>query len=94
MGPQRVEEIRRRLVETFHPVRLEIEDQSQLHAGHAGARSSGGGHYVVTIIAQSFTGKTQLERHRLVYDALRDLMARDIHALSVRAASPQEQAET
>ena len=91
MASQRVEEIRRRLTEAFHPVRLEVEDQSHLHAGHAGARESGGGHFVVSIIADAFAGKTPIQRHRMVYDALRDMMVRDIHALSVRAAGSAEE---
>jgi BolA family transcriptional regulator, general stress-responsive regulator len=81
----RVQEIRRRLTEAFSPTRLEIIDQSHLHAGHAGARATGGGHFVVTIASPGFAGKTPVQRHRMVYDVLGDLMAREIHALSLRA---------
>lgn len=81
----RADEIRRRLNEAFAPTRLEVVDQSHLHAGHVGSRSSGGGHFIVTIAAAAFAGKTPTQRHRMVYDALRDLMQERIHALSIRA---------
>jgi BolA protein len=78
--------IRRQLITAFQPDELEIIDESHLHAGHVGARE-GKGHYRVRIIADSFAGKTALQRHRMVYAALGDLMKTDIHALSVSAAS-------
>ena len=68
---------------------VEIEDQSHLHAGHAGA-ASGGGHYEVTIVASCFKGLNALARHRLVYEAVGDLMDKEIHALSIQAYSAQE----
>jgi len=68
---------------------VEIEDQSHLHAGHAGA-ASGGGHYQVTVIASCFKGLNTLARHRLIYDALNDLMKKEIHALSIQAYSEDE----
>ena len=85
MESQRAQEIRRRLTEVFAPSRLEVVDQSHLHAGHAGARETGGGHFQVTIVAAVFTGKTPIQRHRMVHDALRDMMPSHIHALSIRA---------
>jgi|TARA_B100000315_G_scaffold252027_1_gene287953 BolA protein len=68
---------------------VEIEDQSHLHAGHAGA-ASGGGHYQVTVIANCFNGLNTLARHRLIYDAVDDLMKKEIHALSIQAYSEDE----
>ena len=68
---------------------VEIEDQSHLHAGHAGA-AGGGGHYEVTIVASCFKGLNTLARHRLVYEAVGDLMKKEIHALSIRAYSVEE----
>ena len=68
---------------------VEIEDQSHLHAGHAGA-ASGGGHYEVTIVASCFKGLNALARHRLVYEAVGDLMDKEIHALSIQAYSSEE----
>jgi BolA protein len=86
----RVEEIEHKLKAALAPLKLEIEDESHKHAGHAGARESGGGHFVVTIVSPKFAGKGLLERHRLVYDALGDTLRREIHALSIRALSPEE----
>ncbi|MEC9079093.1 MAG: BolA family protein [Pseudomonadota bacterium] len=68
---------------------VEIEDQSHLHAGHAGA-AGGGGHYEVTIVASCFKGLNTLARHRLVYGAVGDLMKKEIHALSIQAYSAEE----
>jgi BolA protein len=75
----------------FSPERLEIEDESARHAGHAGA-ASGGGHYRVVIVAAAFRGRSLLERHRLVYAALGELLGGDVHALSIRALAPGEPA--
>ncbi len=68
---------------------VEIEDQSHLHAGHAGA-AGGGGHYEVTIVASCFKGLNTLARHRLVYEAVGDLMKKEIHALSIQAYNTEE----
>ena len=68
---------------------VEIEDQSHLHAGHAGA-AGGGGHYEVTIVASCFKGLNTLARHRLVYEAVGGLMKKEIHALSIQAYSAEE----
>ena len=68
---------------------VEIEDQSHLHAGHAGA-AGGGGHYEVTIVASCFKGLNTLARHRLVFEAVGDLMKKEIHALSIQAYSAEE----
>lgn len=86
----RVAQIEQRLRTALAPQRLEIVDDSAKHAGHAGARESGGGHYNVTIVSAAFAGKNLIERHRLVYGALGELMHKDIHALSLQALSPDE----
>ncbi len=83
----RVEQIRARLSAALSPVSLEIEDDSHLHAGHAGARG-GGGHFTVHIVSAAFEGKPPLARHRLVFDALGDMMQKEIHALSIKASTP------
>ena len=80
--------IEARLREAFAPDELEVVDDSAAHAGHAGAQG-GGGHYSVTIVSPRFQGHGPLARHRLVYDALKELM-RDVHALSIRALTPDE----
>jgi BolA protein len=86
---ERVAMIQTRLERALAPVRLEIIDQSLEHAGHPGA-ARGGGHFQVTVISDRFRGLTPLERHRLVYAALADLMSREIHALSIQALTPDE----
>lgn len=82
-----VSQLRERLA-ALHPLRLEIENQSHLHAGHAGARE--GGHYRLTIVAAAFAGKNTVARHRLVYEAVGDLMHGRIHALAIQALAPEE----
>jgi BolA protein len=86
---ERVAQIEERLRAALAPQRLVIEDESAKHAGHAGARD-GGGHFDVTIVAAQFAGKSLLQRHRLVYDALGEAMRKDIHALSIHALTPDE----
>jgi BolA protein len=83
----RIEQIRAGLA-PLQPVRVEIEDDSHMHAGHAGART--GGHYRLTIISPQFIGKTTLERHRMIYSALHEMMQHGIHALNIRAYAPDE----
>jgi len=85
----RPNEIRRRLEQALAPESLEIVDDSAQHVGHAGAQG-GGGHYTVTIVSPSFDGHSPVERHRLVYRALGELMGRDIHALRINAYTPNE----
>lgn len=82
-------ELIRQKLSVLEPVRIEIVDESARHAGHAGAKS-GGGHYLLTIVSSKFAGKSALERHRLIYAALREMMHKNIHALSVKAYTPEE----
>lgn len=77
------------LEEAFVPATLEVVDDSHRHAGHAGARD-GRGHFGVDIVSDAFAGMAPLARHRAVYAALGDMMATDIHALSIRARTPDE----
>ena len=79
--------IRERLA-AFEPVRVDIQDDSERHRGHAGAKE--GGHFRLTIVSTAFEGQSTLARHRLVHSALADLMQRGIHALSVVAVTPTE----
>jgi BolA family transcriptional regulator, general stress-responsive regulator len=81
---QRVDAIRAALERALSPSLLEIRDDSHRHAGHAGARD-GRGHFHVEIAATAFAGQSPLQRHRAVYAALGELMATDIHALSIDA---------
>ena len=89
IGEVRVERIRNALVAAFAPQSLEIRDDSHRHAGHAGARD-GRGHFHVELTSAAFAGLAPLARHRAVYAALGDLMQTDIHALSIRARTPDE----
>ena len=72
------------------PSRLDLIDESALHAGHAGARAEGESHFRMLIVTAMFTGKSRLERQRMVFAALADLMRTDVHALSITALSPEE----
>lgn len=81
------DELNKRL-QTLAPVKLEITDESHLHAGHAG--NTGGGHFNVLIVSEQFAGLLPLKRHRLVFDAVGDLMQKHIHALSIQAKTPAE----
>ncbi|WP_374337742.1 BolA family protein [Methyloversatilis sp.] len=71
------------------PSVLELTDESHLHAGHAGSRS-GGRHYRLSIVSEQFVGQRTMERHRIIYAALGQLMQQDIHALSIVARAPGE----
>ncbi len=81
VASERMARIRACLETALAPTRLELIDDSHLHAGHAGARQ--GGHFTVRVAAPAFAGKRPLECHRLIYGALGELMQTDIHALSI-----------
>ena len=81
-------EIEQRLRAALHPTRIEVQDDSAQHAGHAGARE--GGHYTVRLTSARFAGLTRVARHRLVYDALGPLGPQRVHALAIEARAPDE----
>lgn len=85
----RIEKIRLAIESSLKPSSLDIIDQSHRHAGHAGARD-GRGHFDVSVVSELFQGKLPLARHRLVFAAVGNLMETDIHALSIKAFSPDE----
>ena len=85
----RVASIREKLQQALAPERLDVTDDSHLHAGHAGA-AAGGGHFSVYVVSAGFRGRSTLERHRLVYQAVADMMPADVHALSIKARTPEE----
>ena len=85
-----VEQAMRQRLAALQPVNLELRDESNEHAGHAGARPSGGSHWQLTIVSEAFRGKNAVARHRMVYEALGDLMKRDIHALKIEAFAPEQ----
>lgn len=89
----RVALIRELLTRTLAPLHLEVVDDSAKHAGHAGA-AGGAGHYRVDVLSEKFRGLPALARHRLVYEALRNLIPHQIHALSIEAHAPGERVST
>lgn len=89
MSAADTEALMRQRLASLEPEAVEIADESALHAGHAGARA-GGGHYQLTIVSKRFAGLDALSRHRLVYQALGELMGSRIHALSIQAYAPGE----
>lgn len=82
-----VEDIRARLIDALHPQSLEVIDEGHLHIGHAG---EGSGHFRVRIVSAAFTGKSMIQRHRLVYAALGNLIGHGIHALAIEARAANE----
>lgn len=83
--------LKTKLTEAFCPHRLDIRDQSHKHAGHAEAQAHGGSHFDVVLVSDKFEGLGKIQRHRLVYDALRDEMAPGgVHALQMKLYTPQE----
>ena len=85
-----VEEAMRARLAALGPSVLELHDESAQHAGHAGSRPSGGSHWQLTIVSEAFRGRNPVARHRMVYEALGDLMERDIHALKIEASAPEQ----
>lgn len=82
--------IEARLAEAFAPTSLMVEDESHLHAGHAGWREGGGTHMRVQVVSQEFAGKSRVERHRMVNAALAPAFDRGLHALAITARAPGE----
>jgi len=87
----RVERIQALLQAALTPAECAVDDESHLHAGHAGA-ASGGGHYRLRLVSTRFEGLSKVARHRLVYDALHEMMPQDIHALAMTLLTPGEAA--
>jgi BolA family transcriptional regulator, general stress-responsive regulator len=97
-----VESAMRARLAVLNPARIELRDESAQHAGHSGARPSGGSHWQLTIVSDAFRGKNAVARHRMVYEALAvarhrmvyealgDLMKSDIHALKIEALAPDQ----
>ncbi len=81
--------IKRKLSASLAAIHVEVLDESDRHAGHAGARG-GGGHYALIVVSDAFEGRPSLERHRLVYAALSEEMSVSIHALALRTLTPAE----
>jgi BolA protein len=88
-SPTRAERLEARLRSALQPSELQVVDDSHLHAGHAGA-AGGHGHFTVHLVSERFSGLPVVRRHRLVYEAVGDMMTTDIHALSIQALAPGE----
>jgi BolA protein len=89
LSTTRSEKLAARLRAALDPSDLEIIDDGHRHAGHAGA-ADGRGHFTVIVVSERFRGLPVIRRHRLVYEAVGDLMATDVHALSIQALAPGE----
>ena len=87
MSEERIEMIKEGLI-TLEPLDIKIEDEGHLHVGHAGAKS--GGHFKLYIVSECFKDMTHIDRHKLIYKTLSDLMRTEIHALSINAKAPSE----
>jgi stress-induced morphogen len=86
---ERLAEITARLEATFSPESLQVDDESHLHAGHEGAKD-GRGHFRVLVISDKFQDQSPIKRHRMIYQAMGDMMQSDIHALTIEAFTPDE----
>lgn len=82
--------IMEKLTEAFEPEALDVVNESHLHAGHAGSPGTGESHFAVKVVSSAFTGKSRLERHRMVNDVLAEELSGNIHALALSALSPEE----
>ena len=87
MSAEKLERIRALLTEALAPVQLDVLDEGHKHAGHAG---EGKGHFFARIVSPAFAGKNPIQRHRMVYAALGDMMPDGIHALAIDAKAPGE----
>lgn len=85
----RIDELQRRIAGALGADVVEVQDDSAKHRGHAGARG-GAGHYTVVVVASRFDGMGRVDRHRAVYDAVGDMIPHQVHALAVRAYTPEE----
>ena len=85
--------IRSKLTDALAPARLDIFDESHLHAGHAGEREGGESHFRVEIVSQAFAGKSRLERQRMIYGLLSDEIDAGLHALAMVTLTPEEDGE-
>ena len=89
-GVHPVERAMRERLAVLAPTKLDLRDESGQHAGHAGSRPSGGTHWQLVIVSDAFRGKSTVARHRMVYEALGDLMKGEIHALKIEASAPEQ----
>jgi stress-induced morphogen len=84
------EKIYQILTDRFQPAKLEVTDDSRQHAGHNPEAARGGTHFSIVIVSSAFAGKKLVERHRLIYQALEEGFRQRLHALAIKASSPDE----
>lgn len=81
--------IKDKLTRVFQPQTLDVIDESHLHAGHAGSHPHGESHFRVKIVSEAFTGRSRLDTHRMVNDALAEELKSRVHALAIQASAPK-----
>ena len=84
--------MREKLMVALNPTRLDVVNESHLHAGHSSSPETGESHFRVLIVADTFAGKSRIERHRIVNDVVRDELRDGVHALAIKALAPGEPA--
>ena len=82
--------MRDQLMVALEPIRLDVVNESHLHAGHAGSPGTGESHFKLLVVAKIFEGRSRVERHRLVNTAVADLLKHKVHALAIQAYAPGE----
>ncbi len=82
--------MREKLMISLRPTRLDVVNESHLHAGHRSSPGTGESHFRVLIVSEDFTGKSRVERHRMVNDLLSDELKKAVHALAIKACAPGE----
>lgn len=82
--------MREKLMIAFQPIRLDVVNESHLHAGHRSSPGTGESHFSVLVVAEKFAGKSRIERHRMVNDVLAEHLKNGVHALAIKAYAPGE----
>lgn len=82
--------MRERLMVALEPTRLDVVNESHMHAGHASSPGTGESHFRVLVVSKLFEGRSRIERHRMVNDVLADLLSQRVHALAIKAYAPGE----
>lgn len=85
-----VEKITEKITKALEPIQISVKDESHLHAGHAGARPGGQTHFRITVVSARFSNLSLVKRHRLINEALAEELQGPIHALAIKALSPDE----
>lgn len=84
------EQIRNKLMVALEPTRLDVENESERHAGHRSSPGTGNSHFRLLVVSPLFEGKTRIDRHRQINDILAEELAGPVHALAIKAYAPGE----